>query len=270
MLARYGLSDTYIKHTPCTQSIYNQRLLDPVSPYAPIFEDNYTSQIGTLGCLRRTRPDLCVGLGVSQQFAKRGRHGPPHYRAVRNIMRYCKLTMHHGLVFQSSWKGFRQPWIIGAHVDSDWAAWKGSRRSRTGWLIYLQKHLICFGSKLQGAVALSSTEAEYMALSHVIRLLLWIMHMIESLPGQFVQRPVRVHEDNRPTINLANNHAASKFTRHIGIAHHFLRDHCTGENKQFEITWIDGKSQKADGMTKPKTRAEFITFRDSVVSDLQL
>ena len=109
-----------------------------------------------------------------------------------------------------------------------------------------------------------------MALSHVVRLLLWIVNMIELLPGQFIQRPILIYEDNKPTINLANNHAASKFTRHIGIAHHFLRDHCDGDNKQFDVTWVDDKLQKADGMTKPKPRAEFINFRDSVVSDLQL
>ena len=132
MLAKYGLADAYIKHTPCTQSVYKQRLLDPVSPCGPMFDDNYSSQIGTLGYLRRTRPDLCVALGVSGEFAKRGRHGPEHYRAVRNIMRYCKLTSYHGLVFTSSRKGFRTAWIIRAHVDSDWVAWKASRRSRTG------------------------------------------------------------------------------------------------------------------------------------------
>ena len=66
----------YIEDNPCTSSIYNQRLLDPVVPHEPIFDDNFAQQIDTLGYLRHTRPDVCVALGVSAQFAKKGRHGP--------------------------------------------------------------------------------------------------------------------------------------------------------------------------------------------------
>ena len=112
-----------------------------------MFENDYGSQVGTLGYLRRTRPDLCVALGVSAQFAKIGRHGPPHYRALRNIMRYCKLTKHHGIVHTSSHKKFRDPWDLSANVDSDWASWKATRRSRAGCLIYLNRNLIAFGSR---------------------------------------------------------------------------------------------------------------------------
>ena len=148
-------------------------------------------------------------------------------------------------------------------------AWKATRRSRSGWLIYLNNNLVGYGSKLQTSVALSSAEAEYMALSQLIKILLWLIHIIEAIPGQFVRRPVPIYIDNKPSINLANNHAASKFTRHIGIAHHFLRDHCAGGSKLFNLVWRETSSQQADGMTKPLPRAKFISFRDTVVSDDQ-
>ena len=267
ILAKYGMADSYGKQTPCTATIYSQRLLDPVTPHAPMFGNNYRNIVGSLGYLRRTRPDICVALGVTAQFSKPGRHGPQHYRALRNIIRYCKRIMYHGLLYTSTYKSIEAPWIISAHVDSDWGAWKATRRSRTGYLIYLCNCLIAFGSKLQPAVALSSAEAEYMALSYVTRLLLWIINIIEMIPGQFVQRPVLVYEDNQPCINLANNHTASKYTRHIGICHHFLRDHYESGDKQFKLVWTSSSRQKADGMTKPLPRADFTTFRDSVVSD---
>ena len=269
MLSKYGLADTYGKPTPCTTTIYKQRLLDPVNPHPTDKDDNYGSQVGTLGYLRHTRPDLCVAIGVVSQFVKLGRHGPPHFRALRNIMRHAKKTMRYGLHFRSLFKFIKAPWIIKARWDSDWATWKGSRRSRTGWLIWLNMCLIAFGSKLQPSIALSSAEAEYMALSHVIRILLWILNIIRGIPGQFVQLPIDVCGDNKPAICLANNHAASKFTRHIGIQHHFLRDHCEGGDRTFNLTWVNSKSNTADGMTKPLARAEFIRFRDSVVSDIE-
>ena len=127
MLAKYGLTDSYIKHTPCTTAIYNQRLLDPVTPHPPMFDNDYRNQLGTLSYLCRMRPDLCVALGVCGQFAKMGRHGPQHYRALRSIMRFCLKTKKTGIVLQSSGKGYREPWIVIGHIDSDWASWKGSR-----------------------------------------------------------------------------------------------------------------------------------------------
>ena len=129
--------------------------------------------------------------------------------------------------------------------------------------------LISFGSKVQfqPSVALSSAETEYMALSRIIREMLWLLHMVESLSGQFVKNPIPIYIDNSPSINLANNHAASKYTRHIGILHHFLRDYCEGGNKIFQLIWTESSRQLADGMTKPLPRTEFIKFRDSVVSD---
>ena len=166
-----------------------------------------------------------------------------------------------------TYKGLHDPWDLSGHVDSDWASWKASRRSRTGYLIFLGNCLIAFGSKLQPAVALSSAEAEYMALSLITRILLWIVNLIENIPGQFVRRPILVYEDNKPCINLADNHSASKYTRHIGICHHFLRDHYRGGDQQFQLVWTKSSRQKADGMTKPLPRADFCTFRDQVVSD---
>ena len=104
----------------------------------------------------------------------------------------------------------------------------------------------------------------------IVRMMLWLLNILESIPGQFVRRPIPIYEDNKPCINLANNHAAAKYTRHIGIAHHFLREHCYGGNKTFNLVWTDSKHQSANGMTKPLAKSEFILFRDSVVSDVML
>ena len=93
-------------------------------------------------------------------------------------MRHCKVSMDRGLHYKSTFKLSKDGWIIVAWLDSDWARWKGTRRSRTGYLIFLNGKLIAFGSTLQRSVALSSAEAEYMALSYVTRMLLWILNMI--------------------------------------------------------------------------------------------
>ena len=109
-----------------------------------------------------------------------------------------------------------------------------------------------------------------MALAMIVKMLLWIINIIEAIPGQFIRRPIPIFEDNKPCINLANNHAAAKYTRHIGISHHFLRQHCYGGNKTFKLIWVDTNQQRANGMTKPLPKREFIAFRDTVVSNAML
>ena len=199
ILAKYNMVGAYGKQTPCTTSIDSQRLLEPVTPYTPMFGNNYRNIVGSLGYVRHTRPDLCVPLGITAQFSKQGRHGPQHYRAPRSIIRFSKRTMHHGLLYTSTCKSSHDPWIVSTHVDSDWGSCKATRRSRTDYLIFLCNCLIAFGSKLQPAVALSSGEAEYMALSHVTRILLWIINIIEAIPGQFIKHPILVYEDEPTT-----------------------------------------------------------------------
>ena len=130
--------------------------------------------------------------------------------------------------------------------------------------------LIAFGSRLQSAVALNSVEAEYVTLAQIVKILLWIINIIEGIPGQFVRRPVPIHVDNKSAINLVDNHAASKFIRHIDITHHFLRDHCFGGDTTFKIIWVHIKKQWADGMIKSLPHGEFTIFRDRVVTNLRL
>ena len=113
----------------------------------------------------------------------------------------------------------------------------------------------------------SSTEAQYMSLVHVTKLLLWIVNMIENIPEQFVWKSIPIYVVNKPSINLSNSYTTSKFTRQIGINHHFLRYYCYDGTNQFELIWTSTKTQAADGMTKPLARTPSITFRYSVVSD---
>ena len=85
----------------------------------------------------------------------------------------------------------------------------------TDYLIFLNGMLITFGNTLQPSVSLSSAETEYMALTSVTRILLWILNTIQTVTGQFVVTPIKVNMDNKPDINLVNNHVVSKYTRHM-------------------------------------------------------
>ena len=111
------------------------------------------------------------------------------------------------------------------------------------------------------------TEAEYTTLTIVVRELLWIINIINCIPDQHVKKPIPICEDNESAINLTDNYDASKYTRHIGIVHHFLRDYCKGGNRLFDIIYTNTKSNLADGMTKPLAKTAFLQFQQQTVRE---
>ena len=144
-----------------------------------------------------TRPDISTTL--SELCKVQINPGEAHVKALHHLMKYVNATKGRCIVYGREETMHASGRIVG-YVDSDWANCKVTRRSHTGWLVRLNGDLICFGSKLQSAVARSSAEAEYMALSMIIRMLLWLINIIEGIPGQFIRRPIPVYEDNKPCI----------------------------------------------------------------------
>ena len=176
-------------------------------------------------------------------------------------------------------------------VDSDYGMDPDSRRSRAGYLGYLNANLITFNSSLQRGqhldkvypglkvpttpmdgeplptMATATCGAEYMALSLAVKELIWIYMLLKTM-GINVQKPCVVYEDNRSTIKVAENVTAMRRTKHIDIRHHFLREHV--ENGTIVIKPVSTKDQLADVMTKILGRQEFTRFRDMITSDIKL
>ena len=139
-----------------------------------------------------------------------------------------------------------------------------TRRSKTGWLIFLDSNLVAYGSRLQTSTARSSTEAEYIAMSMAVKELLWVRNIMTSI-GFKIKSPIQVREDNQPAIELAENAMASKRTRGMDIKHHWIRHYV--DNGSIKIVYTHTSQQQADGMTKPLPKGPFLKFRDYVVKD---
>ncbi|XP_058782967.1 uncharacterized mitochondrial protein AtMg00810-like [Vicia villosa] len=118
----------------------------------------YRKLVGSLNYLTITRPDISFVVQQVSQFM----HSPRHLRlaAVRRIIRYLKGTSHRGLFFPT---GIAPK--LSAYSDADWAECPDTRRSVTGWCMFLGSSLILWKSKKQARVSKSSTESEYRAMS---------------------------------------------------------------------------------------------------------
>ena len=256
----------------------------------------YVSALGAILYLRLTRPDLMVSISILARFMQNP--SKAHWTAIKDILRYVKGSLGRGLLYASSGLTLNQPWKLRLWVDSDYATCPDTRRSRAGFLIFLNKNLVSFNSVQQrGAkrsaipdglrdsypglklpstpmdgepvpsMATGTCEAEYMALSLAVKELIWIYMVLRSM-GIQIDKPCVVYEDNTAATKIANNATAIKRTKHIDVRHHFLREHV--ELGTITIVQVSTKDQLADFMTKVLGKELFLRMRELVTSDVDL
>ena len=262
MIERYGLTEAHEVATPMVPGHHLSTANVPEADWPDV--DPYPNMTGSLQHMRLTRPDICAALSSVCQFNKKGAHDGTHIAAVKRMLRYLKGTADLGIEFRSNGRKPGDPWELQMYVDSDYANDRVARRSKTGWLIFLNNNLVAFGSRLQTSTARSSTEAEYIAMSMAVKELLWVRNILTSI-GFKVKAPIQVREDNQPAIELAKNAMASKRTRGMDIKHHWIRHYV--DNGAIEVVYTHTSQQKADGMTKSLPKGPFLKFRDYVITD---
>ena len=156
------------------------------------------------------------------------------------------------------------------YLDSDDAA---SSKSRTGYVIRIDDVPVAFASKPQGGTALSTTEAEYVALSTAMRELLWVRRLVREIadgihvPYDAVTKiRSKVYEDNKGAIALAKRPDQTSRTRHLHTKYHFFKEHLKVENGDgIEIEYIETTKQIADIFTKGVGYKLFKPLRDQLM-----
>ena len=133
------------------------------------------------------------------------------------------------------------------YSDSDWAGDKDTRKSVTGFLIFLNGVLIVWRSKSQKAVALSSSEAELYACAEAAKEIKFIVQLMLTM-GLPVILPVVVRVDNVGAIFLAENATSSARTRHIDTRYKFV--HEMTDDSFLKIVFVKSEENKSDGHTK--------------------
>ncbi|GJU18051.1 retrovirus-related pol polyprotein from transposon TNT 1-94 [Tanacetum coccineum] len=183
------------------------------------YPSHYHGMIGTLLYLISSRPDLQFAICMCACY--QARPTEKHLNAVKRIFRYQKGTVNQGL-----WYPKDSSIALIAFADADHAGCQDTRRSTSGSMKFLGDRLISWSSKRQKSVAISSTKAEYIALSGCCAQVLW---MISLLPS-----------------------------KHIDIIFHFIKEHV--ENRVIELYFVNTKYQLADIFTKAlgRERIEFL------------
>jgi hypothetical protein len=126
----------------------------------------------------------------------------------------------------------------------------------SGYVFMVNGSPISWKSRIPPTVALSTTEAEYMALSTATQECLYLRMLLKELG--YKQKPTTIFCDNQGAIFLAKNTATKPRTKHINIRHHFIRD-CI-RNEDIQVEYIDTNNMTADVFTKALPRVKFEKF----------
>jgi hypothetical protein len=252
------------KKTPCNAVPIGSDL-EGADPTGRI---DYASVVGMLMYLSsNTRPDIQMAVHQCARFT----HFPKklHEEAIMRICRYLKGNKTRGLLFKPE-----SEMRLDCYVDADFAGLYNAEdhqdpvcvRSRTGYCITLGSCPVLWVSKLQTEIALSTVEAEYIALSQSMRDLLPMRRLLQEIGDKLqlgFSKPAILHstvfEDNSGALSLATSPKINPRTKHIAVKYHHFRE-SVGEDKGVSIVKIDTKEQKADIFTKglPRETHEYI------------
>ena len=174
------------------------------------------SLAGALQYLTFTRPDISYSV---QQICLH-MHDPheAHMAALKRILRYIKGTLHFGLqLTKYSIHG------LVSYTDADWAGCPDTRRSTSGYCVYLGDNLISWSSKRQPTLSRSSAEAEYRGVANVVSESCWIRNLLLELHYP-IHKATIVYCDNVSAIYLSSNPIQHQRTKHIELDIHFVRE----------------------------------------------
>jgi hypothetical protein len=148
--------------------------------------------------LTNTRPDISFSVQHLSQFVSKSKPLVPHYTAATRILKYLKSAPAKGLFFPAS-----SSLKLSGYADSDWARCHETRKSVTGYCVFIGSSLISWKSKKQNTVSRSSTEAEYRALASLTCEIQWLHYLLQYFKIK-ISNPASVFCDSSSAIYLMN------------------------------------------------------------------
>ncbi|KAK4360865.1 hypothetical protein RND71_019817 [Anisodus tanguticus] len=179
-----------------------------------------------------------------------------HMNAIKRIIRYIQGTLDYGLhLYPSSTS------TLVSYTDADWGGCPDTRRSTSGYCMFLGNNLVSRSAKRQATLSRSSAEAEYRGVANVVSESCWLRNLLLELHCP-IQKATLVYCDNISAIYLSGNPVQHQRTNHIEIDIHFVREKVA--KGQVRVCHVPSRYQIADIFTKGLPAVLFEDFRDSL------
>lgn len=214
----------------------------------------YQEIIGSLLYLSRvTRPDISLAVNKLSRYSSNP--SQEHFKYLSRVLNYLNYTKNYQLRLNGT-----KNTELSCYSDADWAGNFEDRTSTSGYCIFIGNNLISWTSKRQKCIALSTMEAEYIALGEAIKETLFINKLCTEM-GIILKTPT-LYCDNLATIEISRNPKNHQRAKHIDIKYHFIRK--TIEDGEINLNFINSQSNKADIFTKPLNSNLFNNNRQNI------
>ena len=163
-----------------------------------------------------TQSDIMFAIIALSQYLQNPGH--PHWEQAKHAIWYLKGTCDWKLVFGPTRgvKGFS---------DANWGNNIDNHHSICGYVFALHGGAISWSSKKQSMVALLSTEAKYIGITHAAKKTIWVRHLLSKVYSPHTLKyPITIHCDNHSTIELVKNATFHSRTKHIAIRYHYIQE----------------------------------------------
>lgn len=265
LLEEWNLTSCKHANTPFPSNITTMPPA-PSNTLLDIFDANLLPKYQRLvGCLLYLAIATCPDISYYAMWLGQFNVNPSrsHFLAVKQVLRYLAGTKTLALCLGApslsvplSLKGYMQNVRCS---DADWASDSLDRKSISGYSFYFEGSLVSWSAVKQKSIALSSTEAEYYAMTHAFKEALWLRIFLHLLKFP-VPRPFPILSDNQAACTLSHSPAISARSKHINIRHHFIRS--LVQEGSFSTIWIPTEGMPADIFTKPLPFVVFARHRD--------
>ncbi|GKB04663.1 retrovirus-related pol polyprotein from transposon TNT 1-94 [Tanacetum coccineum] len=244
-LKKYGMESSDPVDTPMGE----KSKLDEDTQGKAVDPTYYRGMVGTLMYLTTSRPDLTFVVCMCARY--QAKPTEKHLHVEKRIFKYLRGTVDRGF-----WYPKDSSIALTAYADADHAGCQDTRRSTFGCMQLLGDRLVSWSSKRQKSVAISNTEAEYIALSGYCAQVLWMRSQLTDYGLGFNKIPM--YCDNKSVIALCCNNIQHSRSKHIDIRFHFIKEQV--ENGVVELYFVNTKYQLTDIFTKAlgRERIEFL------------
>jgi hypothetical protein len=176
----------------------------------------YIHLVRSLLYLTHSRPNLSYAVGAVSRFMQEPHE--LHWKVAKHILRY----VHGTITFGNNYATESTLDLIG-FTDSNWVGDSIDRKSTSGYSLSLGFGPICWSSKKQDAIALSSAEVEYRGVVNITIQAMWLQHFLTELGIQF-HRSIVIWCDNQSTLKLCRDPVQRQQMKHIKIHMHYIHD----------------------------------------------
>uniref|UniRef100_A0A5S6Q1Y2 Reverse transcriptase Ty1/copia-type domain-containing protein n=1 Tax=Trichuris muris TaxID=70415 RepID=A0A5S6Q1Y2_TRIMR len=248
LLKKVGMSEAKPMGTPIETGY-----LSTVNEFSVPLPNNvqYRQVIGSLLYIATvSRPDIALAVGL----LCRRTESPTEYdwKCVKHVLRCLAGTKYMKLYVSAT----SEP-ILQGYVDADWAGDKADRKSTSGFMFHLGGSTISWSTRKLTSVALSSTEADYVAMAEACKELLWLRQLLEDF-GIPQKSATTIFEDNQGCIRLIDSEKLNDRTKHISVRYHLLKD--LRERRIIEVKYCPSHQMMADALTKPVSKEQLSRF----------